>query len=289
LSNLADVFARLTSEPAKRSGSSTDILAAVAMLLDEGAARARAGCHSLLPAYVIHAKSLPERTDHIQRELDRACIPFEWVLDFDADEITPEIDQVYFAASADLTIQQKSCALKHIVAMQRICERGHDFALVFEDDALLVPDFKNHLERMLKQAERWPRPRILHLGAATNFYTPAASLRPGQDVYLGDRVRNAEAYVLGAIEAQARLNWISRHPLREPIDISFNTGDPAMGIPFLWSEPPLAEQGSLNGKFKSSLQSKGCQSKLLLRLQFAVQKFRRKKLKRWLSACSVDQ
>jgi glycosyl transferase, family 25 len=95
--------------------------------------------------------------------------------------------------------------------------------------------------------------------------------------------------VLGATEAQARLNWISRHPLREPIDISFNTGDPAMGIPFLWSEPPLAEQGSLNGMFKSSLQSKGRQSKLRLRLQFAVQKFRRKKLKRWLSAGSVDE
>ena len=44
----------------------------------------------MLPAYVIHAKSLPERKGHIQRELDRAGIPFEWVLDptslFDAIE-----------------------------------------------------------------------------------------------------------------------------------------------------------------------------------------------------------
>jgi glycosyl transferase family 25 len=237
---------------------------------------------SMLPAYVIHSKLLPDRTDHIRRELDRAGISFEWVLDFDPDEITPEVDHTYFAPAVDLTMRQKSCALKHIVAMQRICERGHDLALIFEDDAQLVPDFKGQLMRVLDEADRWPRPRILHLGAATNFYTPAANLRPGQTVYPGDRVRNMEAYVLGATEARARLEWIARHPLRDPIDIAFNTGDPAAGIAILWPEPPLAEQGSLNGRFKSSLQRKR-QSQLRLRIQFAVQKFRRRKLKRWLN------
>ena len=235
----------------------------------------------MLPAYVIHAKSLPERTAHIQRELDAAGISFEWVLDFDADEITPEVDQAYFAEGADLTMRQKSCALKHIVAMQRIRERGHDLALIFEDDAQLVPDFGAQLARVLDEARNWPRPRILHLGAATNFYTPAEQLRPGQIVYVGNRVRNMEAYVMGAIEAQARLDWISRHPMHEPIDIAFNTADPELGIPFLWPEPPLAEQGSLNGLFKSSLDRKA-HGQARLRVQFAVQKFRRRYLKRWL-------
>ena len=70
--------------------------------------------------------------------------------------------------------------------------------------------------------------------------------------------------------------------MAEPIDIAFNTGDPAMGIPFLWPEPPLAEQGSLNGAFRSSLDRKG-HSRLRARIQFAIQKFRRRKLKRWLT------
>jgi glycosyl transferase family 25 len=165
--------------------------------------------------------------------------------------------------------------------MQRIRERGQDLALVFEDDAQLVPDFCAQLARVMEEAKRWPRPRILHLGAATNFYTPAAQLRPGQLVYVGNRVRNMEAYVLGAVEAEARLDWISRHPMHEPIDIAFNTADPALGIPFLWPEPPLAEQGSLNGLFKSSLDRKG-HGQARLRVQFAVQKFRRRYLKRWL-------
>lgn len=236
----------------------------------------------MLPAYVIHAKSLPERTDHIRNELHRAGIPFEWILDYDANEIPAGVEKKYFHPEADLTAGQKSCALKHIVAMQRIYDRGQDLALIFEDDALLVPDFTAKLKPILVEAKRWPRPRILHLGAATNFYTPASALQPGRLIYEGNRVRNMEAYVLGAIEARARLDWIADHPLRDPIDIAFNTGDPAMGIPFLWPEPPLAEQGSLNGVFRSSLNQKK-QTMLRLRLQFAVQKFRRRKLKRWLN------
>ena len=104
--------------------------------------------------------------------------------------------------------------------MQRIAARGQDLALIFEDDAQLVPDFTDRLKRVLDEAVRWPRPHVLHLGAATNFYTPASQLRPGQIIYPGNRVRNMEAYVLGAIEAQARLDWITRHPMREPIDIA---------------------------------------------------------------------
>ena len=235
----------------------------------------------MLPAYVIHARSLPERTEHIQRELDHAGIAFEWVLECDADEITPEIDSLYFDPTADLTMKQKSCAMKHIIAMQRIDKANHDFAIVFEDDAILVPDFCTRLKAVLDEAQRWPRPRILHLGAATNFYTPASQMRPGQNIYVGNRVRNMEAYVLGAIEARARLDWIARNPMDEPIDIAFNFGDPAMGIPFLWPEPPLAEQGSLTGAFKSSLDRKE-RGQWQLRVQFAIQKFKRRWLYRWL-------
>jgi len=236
----------------------------------------------MLPAYVIHAKSLSERADHIRAELDRAGIVFEWVADFDADQITPEIDAAYFQPDANLTPGQKSCALKHITAMQRICERQQDVALVFEDDAFLVPDFVGRLRQVLVEAERWPRPRILHLGAATNFYTPASQLEPGRLIYEGSRVRNMEAYALGAIEARARLDWIARNRMNEPIDIAFNYGDVEMGIPFLWPEPPLAEQGSLNGVFKSSLDIKR-RSQLQLRIQFAIQKFRRRYVKRWFN------
>jgi glycosyl transferase, family 25 len=236
----------------------------------------------VLPAYVIHSPSLPERRDHIEGELRKAGIAdFAWVTDFETSEITPQIDHQYFAAGAPLSLRQKSCALKHIVALQHIRDAGHDQALIFEDDAILGADFVQRLQGILIEAQNWPRPRILHLGAATNFCTPANRLRRGQSVYEGDRCRNMEAYVLGAPEASARLAWVARHLMDLPIDFVFNAGDKAMGIPFLWPEPPLAEQGSLTGAFKSSLSQKQ-HPQIQLRIQFAIQKFRRRYLKRWL-------
>jgi glycosyl transferase family 25 len=201
-------------------------------------------------------------------------------LEFEPSAISQEIDRKFFSPSADLTVPEKSCALKHIVAMQRIVERKQEMAFIIEDDAQLRSDFHAKLQVILKDAERWPRPRILHLGAASNFYTPASQLIPGQHVFEGSRVRNMEMYALGATEAQARLDWIARHRLSLPIDIAFNKADPEMGIPFLWSEPPLAEQGSLNGKFASSLSRKN-RSQFRLKIQFAYQRFCRAKIKRW--------
>lgn len=233
------------------------------------------------PAYVIHATDLSDRARHIQAELGRAGVPFEWILEHDAHSISAADDEAWFAPDADLTRGQKSCAMKHIAALQRVADAGHELALVFEDDAQLVPGFLERLQPILAEADHWPRPRILHLGIATNFYTPARSLRKGQLIYPGTRVRNMEAYALGAVEAKARLDWLTKNPMREPIDLAFNSGDPAMGIPFLWVEPPLAEQGSLNGKFPSTLDRKQ-RGQTKLRIQFAVQKFRRRRLKRWL-------
>lgn len=235
----------------------------------------------MFPAYVIHSISLPEREHHIREEMSRAGLSFEWVLDFEPSAISREIDRQYFPSAADLTCAEKSCALKHIVAMQRIVEQKQEMAFIVEDDVQLRSDFLERLPAILKDAERWPRPRILHLGAASNFYTPASQLIPGQHVFEGSRVRNMEMYVLGVTEAQARLDWIARNRLNRPIDIAFNKGDSEMGIPFLWSEPPLAEQGSLNGKFASSLSRKK-RSQFRLKIQFGYQRFSRAKVKRWL-------
>jgi glycosyl transferase family 25 len=236
----------------------------------------------MLPAYVIHSTSLPEREDHIRRELQRAGISFEWILDMEPADISDEIDRKYFVPGADLTPGQKSCALKHIVAMQRIVENHHDLAFIVEDDTQFCDDFQNRLRPMLEAAKRWPRPRILHLGAATNFYVPASQIRPGELLYEGTRVRNMELYVLGRPEAEARLDWVYRNRLNEPIDIAFNRADPKLGIPFLWSDPPLAEQGSLNGRFESSLSRKK-RNRFRMKVEFGLKRVYRGKIKRWLA------
>jgi glycosyl transferase family 25 len=240
----------------------------------------------MMQIYIIHSGSLPERAIHMQKQMDRIGLPFEWVEEFDASAITPTDDARWFSPDSSLSRAQKSCALKHISAMQRIRDRGHERALILEDDVFLAANFVERLQEMLLELNSWSGPNVLHLGAATNFYTPAENLRKGRMLYAGDRNRNAEAYVIGAKSAGLRLDWIEKHKLTDPIDISYNSTDASMNIGIVWSEPPLAEQGSLNGKFRSSLDPKN-RGPLFLKVQFPIQKFRRKYLKRWANDISA--
>lgn len=235
-----------------------------------------------LPTYIIHARSLPDRVEHITRELTKAGLTAKWVTEFDASDLTTQIERQWFQPGCFLSQGQKSCALKHIVAMQQIRDSGADQALILEDDVILVDDFSAKLQRALDESREWQRPFVLNLGSATNFYTAATELLPGKMLYLGPKNRNAEAYVIGARDAALRLKWIADHRLIEPIDIAYNAADHDMNIQIIWTEPSLAEQGSLTGKFQSSLDPKK-RNRYLLRLQFPVQKFRRKYVKRWMN------
>jgi glycosyl transferase family 25 len=235
-----------------------------------------------VPVYVIHAKSLPERMPHLKNELIRAGLTAHWITDFDANELTTEIEDQWFTRTAPLSKGQKSCALKHITALQLIRDNRCEHAIILEDDAILVENFVKKFQEVLKEAQEWPRPYAISLGVGTNWYTHPSDLKHGKILYKGAKNRNAEAYVIGAPEAALRLNWIAQHKLSQPIDIAYNFADNETGIEIIWATPPLAEQGSLNGKFKSSLDPKG-RSHRILRSQFSIQKFRRKHVKRWVN------
>lgn len=237
-----------------------------------------------IPILVIHSRSLSERAAPLIGELSKITNFWGWVFDFEVTEITAEIERRWFTPDAPLSMRQKSCAMKHIAALQRVRDMAWEEAIIFEDDVLIDDNFGVKLAQVLDEAKRlWSPPFVIHLGSATNFYVPAAELRPGQMLYRGTRGRNAEAYVIGAKAAALRLDWLQKHKISEPIDLMFSASDAATGIDMIWTEPPLAEQGSLTGRFASSLDPKGRQ-RLILRLQFPVQKLRRKYLKRWLHA-----
>jgi glycosyl transferase, family 25 len=237
-----------------------------------------------IPILVLHARSLSERAAPLIGELSKISNVWGWVFDFDAADITAEIERRWFKPEAPLSVGQKSCAMKHVAALQRVRDMAWEKAIIFEDDVLIGDNFAGNLAQVLDEARRlWLPPFVIHLGSASNFYVPAADLRPGQLLYRGTRGRNSEAYVIGAAAATLRLDWLETHKISEPIDLMFNAGDAATGIDIIWTEPPLAEQGSLTGRFPSSLDPKQ-RRRAVLRFQFPIQKLRRKYLKRWIHA-----
>lgn len=238
-------------------------------------AAARLASLGLDAIVIINVKSFVERRRHVEAQLARFGLTGDFIHDFDADEITPELDRRYFAGN-ELNRGQKSCALKHVAALQRISEHGWQRCLVLEDDVVLADGFIEGLQAALSETRSLPHPYVIYIGAGGNFYTPASQRQPGRRIYEANKGRFTDSYIAGAEEARLRLALIQAQPMRKPIDVVFDTIDRRAGIRFLWLEDPVVEQGSKLGVFKTSLEA--APPNWLQGLRYRLERLRRRYL-----------
>ena len=223
--------------------------------------------------YLINVRSFTDRLEHARAQLARFGLQAEPVHEWDAGDLTADTEQRYFSGG-DLSPGQKSCGMKHVVALQRIVARNERFALVLEDDVVLADGFAEGLAAALAEAPRHPQPQVIFIGCGGNFYTPRSQRRPGQRLYPANRGRFADSYIIGHEAARLRLGWIAAHRISKPIDNQFEEIDRATGITMLWLEDPVVEQGSKLGLFTTTLEP--AHPNWLQRFLFRLEKFRRK-------------
>ncbi len=239
------------------------------------AAAARMHALGLDAILIVNAKSFVERRRHVEAQLARFGLRGEFIHEFDADEITAELDQSWFAGD-ELNRGQKSCALKHVEALQRIAAHGWQRCLVLEDDVVLADGFVEGVRAALAETRDLPHPFVVYIGAGGNFYTPASRRQPGRRIYEAGKGRFTDSYLAGAEEARLRLAAIRAQPMRKPIDVIFDTIDRQAGIRFLWLEDPVVEQGSKLGMFQSSLEA--APPNWLQGLRYRLERLRRRYL-----------
>lgn len=225
--------------------------------------------------YVINVRAFEDRRRHVTAELARFGLEGEFVHEWDAEDITPEVDARYFDSST-LSRGQKSCALKHVAVLRRIVERAERLALVLEDDVVLDRDFERGVRDAVGESSMIESPHVVYIGSGGNFYTPRSRMRPGQRLYAAERGRFTDSYIIGASTARLRLSWIDSHHMSRPIDNEFDAMDRVSDVEMLWLEPPVVEQGSKNGLFQTVLEA--APSRPVQRLKFGWEKFRRKYL-----------
>ena len=203
---------------------------------------------------VVSVRSFRDRIEHMQAEMARFGIAFEWVFDFDPDAITPELLERTFAPS-DLRLPHQSAVLKHI-ATWRICvERKYRRVLVFEDDVVLAANFREVLAQAMAEVDLLRTPYLVYLGCGQNYYAPGAQKSPTMLVE-GGPLPAAEAIVFDERSAAMRLAWLEQHKVTRPPDWLLREIDAQLGIPHYWLREPVVEQGSMNGKFASLLDEK---------------------------------
>ncbi|HSY16778.1 MAG TPA: glycosyltransferase family 25 protein [Candidatus Acidoferrales bacterium] len=232
--------------------------------------------------YVVHARRFTDRAVQMKAQLGKLDIPFEFIEPYDADVLDAGALELFSDSKRAMTRGQKSCTLKHLEALRKIVAGGYKYGLVFEDDAILDPQFLPELEKVVAEAQSINHPHAIYLGIGSNMFVPWRKLRRGRRLYEAEVSRCAEAYLIGAEAARIRLDWVEKHKMDRPVDHVFTQIDRETGIRMYWSNPATVVQGSMNG-FYFSTQEGGTRLARLwqFKLRFELQRLRRKYIYRF--------
>jgi glycosyl transferase family 25 len=204
--------------------------------------------------FVVSVRAFTDRIEHMRAQMAGAGIGFEWVFDFDPDTIDPELLERTFAPS-DLRISHQSLVLKHAATWRACVERNLRRVLVFEDDVVLARNFSQVFDRVMREADRLAPGYLIYLGCGDNRYMEEAA-HAATALVPGGPLSAADAIVFDREAAGRRLAWMSNHRITRPADWLMREVDQEFGTPHFWLSEPVVEQGSMNGRFASSLDDK---------------------------------
>jgi len=204
--------------------------------------------------FVVSVRRFTDRIEHMRRQMARFDIRFEWVFDFDPETIDPALTERTFAPS-DLGPGHRSLVLKHVATWRACVERGLRRVLVFEDDVVLAARFDQVLRRAVHEMEQLSPGYLVYLGCGDNRYLDGAGASP-RLLLPGGPLSAADAIVFDRLAAQRRLDWLQSHRVTRPADWLMREVDQQCATPHFWLAEPVVEQGSMNGRFASTLDQK---------------------------------
>ena len=238
--------------------------------------------------FVLSVRSFHDRIAHIEAELRTHGIAFEWIFEHDASELSSELVEATFAPS-DMGPPQQSLVLKHIETWKRCIARGYRRVLVFEDDAMLAPDFSEVFCAAMRCADLIEQPYMVYLGCGDNKYVGPAQGTDSVLVKTKLALPATDATVLDERAARLRLDYVSRHKITRPADWLMREADASVGVVHYWLRDPIVEQGSMNGRFSSVLDRKRIgRSRAWTGLRFRWDRWWRRTLRRDRSSELVE-
>ena len=234
----------------------------------------------MIPIYVISVKSFTERHKHIEQMAERFGFLFEYVWQYDADELD-EADLSRVGGS--LAPKSASNVLKHLHAQKLFLKTSNDIALVLEDDVVLFASFFDELNHILDMTKRLPPGWLIFLGGADNKLDSRFFDSDGQ--YLVEKsLTTAEAYLVDKHGCELRTRWLDINSVDRQADHQLKLMDQDLGLKQYCVSKPLATQGSITGLFGTSLDSSRAKhSPFFLQAKYRYNRLRRQVIPRFFS------
>ena len=216
-----------------------------------------------MKAFVIHAATLKERGEHMDRMLRSIGMDYEFISEGDADQLTNELLDKYLKNSNKPDnirnkLPQASCAIKHFLAYEHIVARNIEGILIFEDDIILHDNFLPCFEQSMKEYRKnyAEKSILISYEDSTLRFVPRSRREKGRVLYPAKNGRTTGCYFVNRTAAKAILDQIRNERCDRPIDWYHNLLFDKGIVECLWCQPAIATQGSFTGTFQSSLFAK---------------------------------
>lgn len=230
--------------------------------------------------YVLTVRTFAQRIAHIRQEMQRNGIRFQFMFEHDAADLDDTLIAATFAPS-DMKKAHQSLVLKNIAVWRDALDKGYKRILVFEDDAVLVPEFAPRFAQAMTAAGKLPPGWLVFLGGMDTKVPDRYFLSAGPLVEMP--IATAEGYACDATAMARRLDWLAANKAHLAADHLIRHIDKQTGTAQYWLRHPIVEQGSVLGVFKSELdghRQKHSTAYNILRNRW--NKFQRRRLREWI-------
>ncbi len=178
-----------------------------------------------LHTWVINLDRAPERLARVSAQLETIGMHWTRLAAVDARELRPEqaaaLDEAAYRRKHGMApaLGELGCYLSHIEVMRALMASSHEFALVLEDDVMLLPSLPAVLEGLVKCRTRWDVAKLSAVHSGTPV--PYLQVAPGHSLaVMLSRCTGSSAYVLNRHAARAYLAGLL--PMSLPYDHVFD-------------------------------------------------------------------
>lgn len=206
--------------------------------------------------FVLHVKTgYEDRAKHIEKMMSRLGLEFEYILDGDMADLTPESLDRYFTGDMHAVAPATSCGMKHLLAYERIENEFPAGALVLEDDIFLDKRFPDMLDRSVRQARGLSGERPFWIGyeATCLKLVPRSRRRKGVVVYPAGEPQCAGAYYISRECARLIRRAALEQKCSEPFDWFVASLCRQGKFDLYWTHPVTTVQGTHTGRMQSAI------------------------------------
>lgn len=208
--------------------------------------------------FVLHVKKgYEDREVHMNQLMSSLGLDFEYILDGDLDELTPQIKSKYFIEDKIKIKAHISCAYKHILVYERMRRDNIKSALVLEDDIFLSRKFMEVYNRTIEQTCMMDRPYYVGFEASWLKLIPRSRRRKGVVIYSENDIQCTGAYYCNLNYANTVLDYVEKVKCATGIDHYLASIGKQGLFDIYWTYPVVATQGSHSGVMSSSIDQRG--------------------------------